>query len=109
MPVRADVRLDALQQSESAAARDEQRVDRLPLLRTLRHRHAAGNLQTVRVVGYRRVGVTPRETRIDDVAQLGVAIAPDRMHLEVAAIVVQRGPGEPWIVQHSPYFGAAEH
>ena len=50
-----DVRFDTLQQAESTAVPCVDSVDGLTLRRGLLHRHTAGDLQSVRMVGHRRV------------------------------------------------------
>ena len=59
------------------------------LLSQILHRNASGDFQSVRVISDRAECVAARETALDDVRERLAAIAPRRMHLKIAAIVLQ--------------------
>ena len=84
-----DVRFNALQQPELIAAPGVDVVDGLPLLDGFGHRHPAGDLQSVRVIGDRRVLIATLKTGIRDVLHRRRAVAPFGMHLQVAAGTAQ--------------------
>ena len=80
-----DVGLDALEHAEPAPPGGVQPVDLVMLPRDGLHAHAPGDRQAVRVVGDPQAGVTERPARLDHRVQALAAVAPGRVHLEVAA------------------------
>ncbi len=103
-----DVGLDPLQEVEPVAGRLVDAVDGLALLCGLGHRHAAGNRQAVRMVGDRRVPVAACQAGLGNLVHRRRAVAPFRMHLQVAAVVVWRRPVEGRVAQDAEGLGAAE-
>src|SRR5206468_6998531 len=83
------VGLDPLDQPESSAVFPVQDVNLAMLLAQIRHRHAAGDLQTVRVIGDGAERVPTGQTLLDDVGERLAAIAPRGVHLKIAAIVLE--------------------
>src|SRR5712691_10381607 len=81
-----DVGLDALEQPEPTAVLPVERVDFRVLLHRARHAHAAGDAQPVRVIRHARARPPALEARVHDRLERLGAIAPDRMHLEIASI-----------------------
>ena len=92
LPVRVDVGLDALQKPEGAAG--VHLVDRAALVRGLLHRHPAGNLQSMGMIGDRRVVIPTLKTGIGDFLDRRVAVAPFGVHLQIAEILVDGGARE---------------
>ena len=67
-----------------------------------------GDCKSVRVIRDGRVPVAALEARFDDFVERWSAVAPLRVHLQIAAVVLRRGAVECRVVEDSPYFGAAE-
>src|SRR5688500_2810473 len=60
------------------------------------------------MVGDRAVLVSALDRRDDDLRERLPAVAPIRVHLEIAAIVVKPGTGQPLVAQHRDNLRAAE-
>lgn len=106
--VRANVRFDAPEQSEPISNRSIDAVDGAALVNCLGHRHATRDLQTVRMIRDRRIAVSARLTCLADVVQRGIAVTPFRMHLEIAAILVQTRSAKSRIPDDSQHLRSAE-
>jgi hypothetical protein len=65
-------------------------VDGPPLVSGFWHRHAAGDLQTVRVIGDRRVSISSLKARLGDLLNRRITVAPFGVHLQIAAVIVER-------------------
>ena len=76
--------------------------------RQLLHRHAAGDLQPVGVIGDGAVVVAARDARLDDVLERLAAVAPRRVHLQVAAIVLEPRAVQRRVLQRREHLRAAE-
>src|SRR5205823_7404328 len=83
-------------------------VDLRVLLREAFHREPARDRQPVRVVGDRAVFVASRNPLVDDVLERLAAVAPGGVHLEIAAILRARRPGERRVIERSEYPGARQ-
>src|SRR4051812_33547212 len=69
-----------------------ERVDLFVLFAQLRHRHSAGDLQAVGMIGHRTELVSEADSRADDVGERLAAVAPGGVHLQVAAVVLDSRP-----------------
>src|SRR6185436_7149091 len=81
-----DVRLDSLEQSETAAVLPVEGIDFGMLFDRAFHAHAAGDTEAIRMVRDPRARPAAFEAGVHDRLEGFGAVAPDRMHLEVAAI-----------------------
>lgn len=102
-----DVGFNTLQQAKPGTKATVDALDRDALLSGLGHRHATGDLEAVGMVRDRRILITARQTGVGDLLHGRHAIAPFRMHLEIAAILLQRRTIEVGIGQNAPNLGAA--
>ena len=105
---RVDVRLDALQQPESTAVSRVDVVDGQPLRRGFGHRHPAGDLQSVRMVGDRRVLIASLNAGVGNLLDRRRAIAPFGVHLQITAVLLDGGASEGGIREHPPDLRAAQ-
>ena len=78
------------------------------LRRGLRHRHAAGDLQSVRVVGHRRVLIASFKAGVGNLLDRRRAITPFGVHLQITAVLVDGGASEGGIRQDPPHLRAAQ-
>src|SRR5438034_2868857 len=92
-PIGSNVRFYSFKQAKVAAARVDAFYFTM-LLGGLRHRHAAGDRQPIRMIRDSAVLIAARQSGFDDVAQRLAAIAPRGMHLEVATIVCELRPAK---------------
>ncbi len=76
LPIGADVCLDSLQQAKPAGVVCIDTIDDTLLLGSFSHRHSAGDLEAVGVIGDRRVRVSPCHTGLCNLGEAGAAIAP---------------------------------
>ena len=106
--VGANVRLDALEEPKPSVVDSIQPFDVAVLLLELGHRHAAGNRQPVRMIGHGAELIAAREAGVDDPVERLAAVAPDRMHLQVAVVVRQPRPSQARIVQRGRDLCAAQ-
>jgi hypothetical protein len=108
LPGGINVRFNTLKQPELRTALGIHGVDGFPLFGRFGHRHAAGDLQSVRVIGDSRVLIAALETGIGNLLHGRVAVAPFGVHLQITAVLRKRRAPESRIRQHSPDFSPAE-
>ena len=108
MARRVDVRLNPLQQSESAAVACVDAVDSEPLRRGFGHRHAAGDSEPVRMIGHRGVLIASLNAGVGNLLDRRSTIAPFGVHLQIAAVLFNGGTIEAGIREHPPYLRAAQ-
>ena len=106
--VGAYVGLDAFDQPEPAVVTRVERVDLAMLFRELAHRHAAGDRQAIGMIRHGAELVPALDTAFDDRFERLTAVAPDRMHLQVAAIVRPRRSAQFAIAKRREHLRAAE-
>ena len=106
--VGADVRLDPFDQPEGAFVFLVQAIDRAMLLEELRHRDAAGDRQTVRMIRDTAEAVATLDAGRDDLVERLAAVAPRRVHLQIAAIVGDRRSGQLLVLQRREHLRATE-
>ena len=70
------------------------------LLLDVGHRHAAGDRQPVRMIGHAAEFVAAREACFHDLFERLHAVAERRMHLQIAAVLLDRNAVERRIAQH---------
>src|SRR5262245_45811152 len=85
LPVRQDVRLDALQDAELTLEALVQAIDLEVLTAGVFHTDAACDRQAVGVIGYTHAGMTERAACLRHRLDALSAVAPGRVHLEVTA------------------------
>ena len=78
------------------------------LRRGLRHRHAAGDFEPVRMVGHRRVLIASFKASVGNLLDRRRAITPFGVHLQITAVLVDRGASEGGIREDSPHLRAAQ-
>src|SRR5689334_9559961 len=83
-------------------------VDGAPLLGGFGHRHAAGDSQAVRVVSDGGEAIAAVQARVGNLANRRSAVAPFRMHLQIAGVVFERGARKRRISQNATDCGAAQ-
>jgi hypothetical protein len=88
--VSADVGFDPLEHPEAAPIFRVQFVDRRVLIDNLRHRHPARNRQSVGVIGHAGALISAGQARLHNRVERLRSVAPDRVHLEVAAVLRPR-------------------
>ncbi len=108
VPRRVDVRLDPLQQPESAAVACVDPVDSHPLRRGFRHRHATGDSEPVRMVGHRGVLIASLHAGVGNLFDRRSTIAPFGVHLQITAVLLNGGAIEGGIREHPPDLRAAQ-
>ena len=106
--VGADVRLDPFDQPEGAFVFLVQAIDRAMLLEELRHRDAAGDRQTVRMIRDAAEAVAALDAGRDDLVERLAAVAPRRVHLQIAAIVGEARSDELRVPQRCEHLRAAQ-
>jgi hypothetical protein len=89
--VGADVGFDPLEHPEAPLVLRVERVDGGVLPGRLRHRHPAGDRQPVGVIRNPGAALAAREARVGDRVERFGAVAPDGVHLEVAAVLLTGG------------------
>ena len=105
---RVDVGLDALQQSESASVSRVDAVNGQTLRRGFGHRHATGDLQSVRMVGDRRVLIASLNAGVGNLLDRRRTIAPFGVHLQITAVLFNGGAIEGGIRENPPHLRAAQ-
>ena len=103
-----DVRLDAVQQPEFASVSRVDVVNGPTLRRRLGHRHAAGDPQSVRMIGDSRVVIAPLDAGIGNVLDRRGTIAPFGVHLQVTEVLVNGWTAESRIGENPPYLRTAQ-
>ena len=83
-------------------------IDCCPLLSGFVHRHAARDLQSVRVIGDGCVLISSLKAGLSNVLDRPVSVAPLGVHLQVAMVLIDRRSGKRWIRENSTNFGVAE-
>ena len=106
--VGADVRLDAGEEPEGTAAVAIQPIDLDPLRGEAGRRQAVGNRQPAGVIGHRAPGVAAAAAGLDDRLERLAAVAPRRVHLEIAAVVLAARPAQAGVVVDGADAGAAQ-
>src|SRR5262245_48040661 len=104
----ADVGFNAADQPKARLIGRVEASDGAMLLFRLGHRHAARDPQAVRMVGDRRIAVPPREAGLGDLLEGRRAVAPFRMHLEIATVVGRTWSRGRRVVEEAQRFGATE-
>lgn len=105
---RIDVRFYSLQQSKSIIEGPIDISNSATLLFGLGHRHAARDAKAVGMIGYGRVHIPSPYTRVSELMDARVPIAPLGMHLKVAAVVADRRTLQAWICKNPEDLGTAE-
>ena len=106
--VGADVRLDAGEQPEGAAAVAIQPIDLGALRGEARRRQAVGDRQPAGVIGDRAPGVAAAAAGLDDLLERLAAVAPRRVHLQIAAIVGEARAAQAGVAVDGADAGAAQ-
>ena len=106
--VGADVGLDPLDQPKAPTMAIVETIDLQVLFEQFRHRHAARDRQSVRVIRDGAVVVAARQARFDDVLERLASVAPHRVHLQIAAIFVASDGAQLWIAQRRNDLRAAQ-
>ena len=103
-----DVRFDPFDEPEASGVDLVEPIDLVMLGRESRHRDAVCDRQPVGVIRHGRILVPARQPRFDDDLQRLAAITVGGVHLQIAAIVLQRRSAKLLILESLDYLRAAE-